>query len=67
MDTEHYRVKDIKIEENRKVSDLLEELDVSPATVLLSINGEVLFADQIMQRTLIKGDRLLIIPLFDGG
>ena len=67
LNTEHYRTKEIEIDEETTVADILNEYELSPISILISINNEVLLPSEVMRRTLVKGDRLLIIPLVEGG
>jgi thiamine biosynthesis protein ThiS len=64
---QHYRTKEIEIKENKTVGEILNELHMSSAPILLSVNGEVTYLDEIKDRILVKGDKLLIIPLVSGG
>ncbi len=64
---QHYRTKEIEITENKTVEEVLNDLHMSSAPILLSVNGEVAYLDEIKDRELGKGDRLLIIPLVSGG
>jgi sulfur carrier protein ThiS len=62
-----YRTKEIKLEEDKTVEEILLSLHMSSAPVLLSVNGEVAYLEEIKDRKLVKGDVLLIIPLVSGG
>jgi thiamine biosynthesis protein ThiS len=64
---QHYRTKEIEVEKNITVEEILNALHLSSAPILLSVNGEVSYLDEIKDRKLVKGDKLLIIPLVGGG
>jgi sulfur carrier protein ThiS len=64
---QHYRTKEIEIEENKTVKEILNDLHLSSAPILLSVNGEVSYLDEIKVSKLVKGGKLLIIPLVSGG
>lgn len=46
---------------------LLDELQLSSALILLEIDGEIFYPDQIKARTLKKGEKIAIISLIAGG
>lgn len=56
-----------EVKKNMTVSELLDELQLSSAPILLEIDGEVFYPDQIKARALKKGEKLSIIPLIAGG
>ena len=56
-----------EVKGDRTVEELLDELQLSSAPVLLEVGGEVFYPDQIKARTLKKGEKIAIIPLIAGG
>jgi len=56
-----------KVKEDRTVGELLDDLQLSSAPILLEVGGEIFYPDQIKARTLKKGERIAIIPLIAGG
>ena len=56
-----------EVKEDRTVEELLDDLQLSSAPILLEVGGEVFYPDQIKARTLKKGEKIAIIPLIAGG
>jgi thiamine biosynthesis protein ThiS len=59
--------REIDVAEEKTVADLMSELQLSSAPVLLEIGGEVFRPDEIQDKVLQKGDRVSVIPLIAGG
>ena len=53
--------------ESRCLNDLLKSLQLDPRFVLVELNGEALFKEQIPQASLRPGDRLEIVKPVAGG
>ncbi len=62
-----YKTREISVEADITINELLTELNLSSAPILLRLNGEVLYPDDAKDVRLEKGDKLLIIPLLAGG
>ena len=56
-----------EVKEDRTVGELLDDLQLSSAPILLEVGGEIFYPDQIRARTLRKGEKIAIIPLIAGG
>lgn len=56
-----------EVKEDRTVGKLLDELQLSSALILLEMDGEIFYPDQIKARTLKKGEKIAIISLIAGG
>lgn len=59
--------REIEIAEEKTVDELMTELQLSSAPVLLEIGGEVFRPDEIGDRKLSKGDKVAVVPLIAGG
>jgi len=57
----------IEIKEDRTVKELMDELQLSSAPILLEVNGEVFRPDRIKDRRLTKEDKVALLPLITGG
>ena len=55
------------VKEDKTVGELLDDLQLSSAPILLEVGGEIFYPDQIKARALKKGDKIAIIPLIAGG
>ena len=56
-----------EVKEDRTVGELLDDLQLSAAPILLEVGGEIFYPDQIKARILKKGEKIAIIPLIAGG
>lgn len=56
-----------EVKEDRTVGKLLDELQLSSVLILLEMDGEIFYPDQIKARTLKKGEKIAIISLIAGG
>jgi sulfur carrier protein ThiS len=56
----------VEIKEDKTVRELLDELEISTVPILLEINGQVCYPDEIKGK-LRKGDSVVIIPILAGG
>ena len=59
--------REIEVAEDKTVDELMAELQLSSAPVLLEIEGEVFRPDEIGDRKLQKGDKVAVVPLIAGG
>ena len=59
--------REIEITEDKTVDELITELQLSSAPVLLEIGGEVFRPEEIRDRKLSKGDKVAVVPLIAGG
>ena len=60
-------MKEIEVEEDKTINELLDELQFSSTPILLGLNGQVFYPDEIKDRRLRKGDKVMLIPLMEGG
>lgn len=59
--------REVEVTENKTVGDLLDELKLSAAPILLEVSGEVFRPNEVSEKRLEKGDKVGIIPLIAGG
>ncbi|MEE8372229.1 MAG: MoaD/ThiS family protein [Dehalococcoidia bacterium] len=59
--------REIEVAEDKTVDELMTELQLSSAPVLLEIGGEVFRPDEIGDKKLRKGDKVAVVPLIAGG
>ena len=57
----------IEITEDKTTEELMDELQITSAPVLLEVNGEIFDPDDIKDRPLRKADKVVVIPLIAGG
>ena len=57
----------LEIKEDKTVKELMDELQLASAPVLLEVNGEVFRPDRIKDRKLGKGDKVALLPVIVGG
>ena len=55
------------LKEDMTMEELLDNLQLSSAPILLEVGGEICYPDNIKARTLKKGEKISIIPLIAGG
>ena len=60
-------IEEIEIKEEKTLSGLVEELQLASTPVLLEVNGEVCYPDEVGERRLKRGDKVTVIPLIAGG
>ena len=60
-------IEDIEIKEDKTLRQFVEELQLSNAPVLLEVNGEVFYPDEIGDKRLKRGDKVVLIPVITGG
>ena len=60
-------IQEIEIKEDKTIKELMDELQLSTAPILLEMNGEIFYPDEIKDRRLRKGDKVTLIPLIAGG
>lgn len=62
-----FSITEIEAKEGRTVGELLSELQLPMSAVLIEVNGEVFYLDEIRERRVNRGDMLRAIPLIAGG
>ena len=60
-------MEEIEITEQKTMAEFMDELQLSSASVLLQVNGELCYPDEIKDRGVRKGDKVTLIPLIAGG
>ena len=60
-------IQEIEVKEDTTIKALMDELQLASAPMLLEINGEIFYPDEIENRRLRRGDRVALIPLITGG
>ena len=57
----------IEVKEDTTIKELMDELQLASASILLEVSGEILYPDEIKDRRLRRGDKVTLIPLIAGG
>ncbi|MFC1860593.1 MoaD/ThiS family protein [Chloroflexota bacterium] len=57
----------IEVKEDKTMKELIDELRLSSAPILLEVNRKIYYPDEIGNRRLRKGDKVTFIPLVAGG
>jgi len=57
----------IEVKEDTTIKELMDELQLASATILLEVGGEIFYPDEIENRRLRRGDKVTLIPLIAGG
>ncbi len=60
-------INEIEVKEDKTIRELMDELQLSSAPILLEVSREIFYPDEIKNRRLSKGDRVALIPLIAGG
>jgi thiamine biosynthesis protein ThiS len=56
-------MKEVFVEETMAISDILDELQLSSAPVLIAVNGTIVDPDKKTAEKLKKGDKVMIISI----
>ena len=57
----------IEVKEDTTIKELMDELQLVSAPILLEVSGEIFYPDEIENRRLRIGDKVTLIPLIAGG
>ncbi len=57
----------IEVKEDTTIKELMDELQLTSAPILLEVSGEIFYPDEIESRRLRRGDKVTLIPLIAGG
>ncbi len=57
----------IEVKEDKTMKELMDELQLSSVPILLEVNDEIFYPDEIENRRLRRGDKVTFIPLIAGG
>lgn len=60
-------VEEIKVKEDKTIKELMDELQLTAAPILLEMSGKIFYPDEIKDRRLRKGARVTLIPVIAGG
>ncbi len=60
-------IKEIEVKEGKTLGELLDELQLSSAPILIEVGGKIFYPEEVRDRRLKEGDRVTIIPLIAGG
>lgn len=60
-------IKEIEVNEDKTTDEFVKELQLDFTPILLEVNGEAFYPDEIKDRRLKKGDKVVLIPLLAGG
>ena len=57
----------IEVKEDTTIKELMDELQLASVPILLEVNEEIFYPDEIENRRLRRGDKVTLIPLIAGG
>jgi len=57
----------IEVKEDTTIKALIDEHQLTSAPILVELNGEIFYPDEIENRRLRRGDKVALIPLIAGG
>ena len=60
-------IEEIEVKADKTLKELMDELHLSSASILLEVDGEIFYPDEIKDRMLRRGDKIVLIPLIAGG
>ncbi|GEM_PF-1999796 len=60
-------IPEIEVKEDKTIKELMDELQLSTAPILLMVDGRIFYPDVIKGRRLRKEDKVTLIPLIAGG
>jgi len=60
-------IPEIEVKEDKTIKELMDELQLSTAPILLMVDGRIFYPDAIKGRRLRKEDKVTLIPLIAGG
>jgi len=60
-------IEEIEVKEDKTIKELMDELQLSSAPILLEVSGEIFYPDEIKDRRLRRGDKVTLIPVIAGG
>jgi len=60
-------IEEIEVKEDKTIKELMDELQLSTAPILLELSGRIFYPDAIKDRRLKRGDKVTLIPLITGG
>jgi len=60
-------IEEIEVKEDKTIKELMDELQLSSAPILLEVSGKIFYPDEIKDRRLRRGDKVTLIPVIAGG
>jgi len=60
-------IEEIEVKEDTTIKAFMDELQLSSASILLEVRGEIFYPDEIENRRVRRGDKVAVIPLIAGG
>ena len=60
-------IEEIEVKEDKTIEELMDELQLSAAPILLEMSGEIFYPDEIKSKIVRRGDKITLIPLVAGG
>ena len=60
-------IEEIEVTEDKTINELMDELQLPSTHILLEISGQNFYPDEIKDRKLKRGDKIILIPLIAGG
>ena len=60
-------IEEIEVKEDKTIKELMDELQLSSAPILLEVSGKIFYPDEIEDRRLRRGDKVTLIPVIAGG
>ena len=60
-------IQEIEVKEDKTIKELMNELQLPSVPILLEVNGEIFYADEIRDKRLRRGDKVTLIPVIVGG
>ena len=63
----NHGIEEIEVKGDRPMKELMHELELSCAPIVLKVGGEISFPDETKERRLKRRDRIALIPLVAGG
>jgi len=57
----------IEVKEDKTIKEIMDELQLASAPILLEVSGEIFYPDEIENRRLRRGDKVTLIPMIAGG
>ncbi len=57
----------IEVKEDTTIKTLIDEHQLTSAPILVELNGEIFYPNEIENRRLRRGDKVALIPLIAGG
>ena len=60
-------IEEIEVKEDKTIKELMDELQLASAPILLEVGGKIFYPDEIKGRRLTRGDKVALISLIAGG